>query len=179
MKPESRRWTSDEKSELDRLPDAGKEAAEMAVALRPIRVLPNGSSTPSGMRCSRQTHSPIFRLSGRQSSLRSARACSPAGTSYRIRSRGGRRPSNIPNAAVRSNISGPPSGPMPEPAHRNDRRKLRSTADALADDRASRDRIIHWHYLGHDLLKKVGARIVPRPYLTGARGTSARAAISS
>jgi hypothetical protein len=33
MKPASRRWTSDEKSELDRLLDAGKEAAEIAVAI--------------------------------------------------------------------------------------------------------------------------------------------------
>jgi IS30 family transposase len=33
MKPASRRWTSDEETELDRLLDAGKEAAEIAVAL--------------------------------------------------------------------------------------------------------------------------------------------------
>jgi len=33
MKPASRRWTSDEKAELDRLLDAGKEAGEIAVAL--------------------------------------------------------------------------------------------------------------------------------------------------
>jgi IS30 family transposase len=33
----SRRWTSDEKAELDRLLDAGKEAAEIAVALNRTR----------------------------------------------------------------------------------------------------------------------------------------------
>jgi len=37
MKPASRRWTSDEKTELDRLMDAGKEAAEIAVALNRTR----------------------------------------------------------------------------------------------------------------------------------------------
>jgi hypothetical protein len=37
MKPASRRWTSDEKAELDRLLDAGKEAAEIAVALSRTR----------------------------------------------------------------------------------------------------------------------------------------------
>ena len=37
MKPASRRWTSDEKAELDRLLDAGKEAAEIAVALNRTR----------------------------------------------------------------------------------------------------------------------------------------------
>jgi hypothetical protein len=40
MKPTSRRWTSDEKSGLERLLDAGKEAAEIAVAL--TRVLMDG-----------------------------------------------------------------------------------------------------------------------------------------
>jgi hypothetical protein len=37
MKPASRRWTSDEKAELDRLLDAGKEAAEIAVAINRTR----------------------------------------------------------------------------------------------------------------------------------------------
>ena len=37
MKPASRRWTSDEKAELDRLLDAGKEAAEIAVVLNRTR----------------------------------------------------------------------------------------------------------------------------------------------
>ena len=37
MKPASRRWTSDENTELDRFLDAGKEAAEIAVALNRIR----------------------------------------------------------------------------------------------------------------------------------------------
>jgi hypothetical protein len=37
MKPASRRWTSDEKTELDRLLDAGKEAAVIAVALNRTR----------------------------------------------------------------------------------------------------------------------------------------------
>jgi IS30 family transposase len=37
MKPTSRRWTSVEKSELERLLDAGKEAAEIAVALNRTR----------------------------------------------------------------------------------------------------------------------------------------------
>jgi IS30 family transposase len=37
MKPASRRWTSDENTELDRLLDAGKEAAEIAVALNRTR----------------------------------------------------------------------------------------------------------------------------------------------
>lgn len=37
MKPASRRWTSDEKTELDRLLAAGKEAAEIAVALNRTR----------------------------------------------------------------------------------------------------------------------------------------------
>jgi IS30 family transposase len=37
MKPASRRWSSDEKTELDRLLDAGKEAAEIAVALNRTR----------------------------------------------------------------------------------------------------------------------------------------------
>jgi IS30 family transposase len=32
MKAASRQWTSDEKAELDRLLDAGKEAAEIAVS---------------------------------------------------------------------------------------------------------------------------------------------------
>ena len=37
MKPRSRRWTSDEESELERLLDAGKEADEIAVALNRTR----------------------------------------------------------------------------------------------------------------------------------------------
>ena len=37
MKPASRRWTFDEKAELDRLLDAGKEAAEIAVAINRTR----------------------------------------------------------------------------------------------------------------------------------------------
>jgi IS30 family transposase len=37
MKTVSRRWTSDEDSELDRLLDAGKEAAEIAVTLNRTR----------------------------------------------------------------------------------------------------------------------------------------------
>jgi IS30 family transposase len=37
MKPASRRWTSDEKTELDRLLDAGKEAAEIAEVLNRTR----------------------------------------------------------------------------------------------------------------------------------------------
>ena len=37
MKPASRRWTSDEKAELDRLLDAGKEAGEIAVAINRTR----------------------------------------------------------------------------------------------------------------------------------------------
>jgi IS30 family transposase len=37
MKPKSRRWSSDEKAELDRLLDAGKEAGEIAVALNRTR----------------------------------------------------------------------------------------------------------------------------------------------
>jgi hypothetical protein len=37
MKPGSRRWTIDENIELDRLLDAGKEAAEIAVALNRTR----------------------------------------------------------------------------------------------------------------------------------------------
>jgi IS30 family transposase len=37
MKPASRRWTSDEKAELDRLLDAGKEAAEIAAVLNRTR----------------------------------------------------------------------------------------------------------------------------------------------
>jgi IS30 family transposase len=37
MKPASRRWTSDEITEFDRLLDAGKEAADIAVALNRTR----------------------------------------------------------------------------------------------------------------------------------------------
>jgi hypothetical protein len=37
MKPKSRRWSSDEKAELDRLLDAGKEAGEIAGALNRTR----------------------------------------------------------------------------------------------------------------------------------------------
>jgi IS30 family transposase len=37
MKPASRRWTSDEKAELDRLLDAGKEVAEIAVSINRTR----------------------------------------------------------------------------------------------------------------------------------------------
>jgi IS30 family transposase len=37
MKPLSRRWTVNEKAELDRLLDAGKEAAEIAAALNRTR----------------------------------------------------------------------------------------------------------------------------------------------
>ena len=37
MKSASRRWTSNEKAELDRLLDAGKEAAEIAVAINRTR----------------------------------------------------------------------------------------------------------------------------------------------
>ena len=37
MKPASRRWTSDEKAELDQFLDAGKEAAEIAVAINRTR----------------------------------------------------------------------------------------------------------------------------------------------
>jgi IS30 family transposase len=37
MKPASRRWTPNEKTELDRLLDAGKETAEIAVALNRTR----------------------------------------------------------------------------------------------------------------------------------------------
>ena len=37
MKLASRRWTPDEKAELDRLLDAGKEAAEIAVAINRTR----------------------------------------------------------------------------------------------------------------------------------------------
>jgi hypothetical protein len=37
MKPASRRWISDENTELDRLPDADKEAAGIAVALNRTR----------------------------------------------------------------------------------------------------------------------------------------------
>jgi IS30 family transposase len=37
MKPRSRRWTSDEESELERLLDAGNEAEEIAVALNRTR----------------------------------------------------------------------------------------------------------------------------------------------
>ena len=37
MKLASRRWTPDEKAELDRLLDAGREAAEIAVALNRTR----------------------------------------------------------------------------------------------------------------------------------------------
>jgi IS30 family transposase len=37
MKPTSRRWTSDEKAELDRLLDAGKEVAEIAVSINRTR----------------------------------------------------------------------------------------------------------------------------------------------
>ena len=37
MKPASRRWTFHEKTELDRLLDAGKEAAEIALALNRTR----------------------------------------------------------------------------------------------------------------------------------------------
>ena len=37
MKPGSRRWTIDENTELDRLLDADKEAAEIAVALNRTR----------------------------------------------------------------------------------------------------------------------------------------------
>jgi IS30 family transposase len=37
MKSASRRWTSDEKAHFDRLLDAGREAAEMAVALNRTR----------------------------------------------------------------------------------------------------------------------------------------------
>jgi hypothetical protein len=37
MKPASRRWTSNEEAELDRLLDAGKEAAEIAVVLNRTR----------------------------------------------------------------------------------------------------------------------------------------------
>ena len=37
MKLASRRWTPDEKAELDRLLDAGREAAEVAVALNRTR----------------------------------------------------------------------------------------------------------------------------------------------
>jgi hypothetical protein len=37
MKPVSRLWTSDEKAERDRLLDAGKEAAEIALALSRAR----------------------------------------------------------------------------------------------------------------------------------------------
>ena len=37
MKPASRRWTFDEKVELDRLLDGGKEAGDIAVALNRTR----------------------------------------------------------------------------------------------------------------------------------------------
>ena len=37
MKLASRRWTPDEKAELDQLLDAGREAAEIAVALKRTR----------------------------------------------------------------------------------------------------------------------------------------------
>jgi hypothetical protein len=37
MKPASRRWTSDEITEFDRLLDAGKEAADIAVAINRTR----------------------------------------------------------------------------------------------------------------------------------------------
>jgi IS30 family transposase len=37
MKLASRRWTPDEKAELDRLLDGGREAAEIAVALNRTR----------------------------------------------------------------------------------------------------------------------------------------------
>ena len=37
MKPASRRWTTDEKAEFDRLLDAGKEAAEIADVLNRTR----------------------------------------------------------------------------------------------------------------------------------------------
>jgi ddrB-like ParB superfamily domain len=43
----------------------------------------------------------VLAQSGRRSSLQPARACSRAGTSCRIRSRGERRPSNIPTAPAR------------------------------------------------------------------------------